>query len=58
MAPGVPGDGGDAVTELDAVAIQPLRDFQRAGVNFGVSVAAAMGLNVVREFLPDLLHRK
>ena len=36
MAPGVPGDGGDAVTELDAVAIQPLRDFQRAIANFGV----------------------
>ena len=29
-----------------------------AGVNFGVSVAAAMGLNVAREFLPDLLRRK
>ena len=36
MAPGVPGDGGDAVAELDAVAIEPLRDFQRARVNFGV----------------------
>ena len=36
MAPGVPGDGGDAVAELDAVAVQPLRDFQRAIVNFGV----------------------
>ena len=30
MAPGVPGDGGDAVAELDAVAVEPLRDFQRA----------------------------
>ena len=30
MAPGVPGDGGDAVAELDAVAIEPLRYFQRA----------------------------
>ena len=36
MAPGVPGDGGDAVAELDAVAIEPLRDFQRACMNFGV----------------------
>jgi hypothetical protein len=27
MPPGVPGDGGDAVAELDAVALQHLRDF-------------------------------
>src|SRR5262249_32147177 len=30
MTPGVPGNGGDAVTEPDAVAIQPLRDLERA----------------------------
>ena len=36
VAPGIPGDGGDAVTELDAVAVQPLRYFQRACMNFGV----------------------
>src|SRR5437870_6961953 len=36
MARGVPGYGGDAVAELDAVALQHLRDFQRALVNFGV----------------------
>src|SRR5271169_49890 len=36
MAPGVPRDGGDAVAELDAVAVQPLRDLQRAFVDFGV----------------------
>src|SRR4029078_1195772 len=36
MAPGVPGDGGDAVAELDAVALQHLRQFQCAPVNFGV----------------------
>ena len=30
MPPGVPGDGGDAVAELDAVPVQRLRDFQRA----------------------------
>ena len=26
VAPGVPGDGGDAVAEVDAVTVQPLRD--------------------------------
>ena len=36
MAPGVPRDGGDAVAELDAVAIEALRDLQCAIVNFGV----------------------
>src|SRR4029078_13711062 len=36
MAPGVPGDGGDAVAELDAIAVQPLRYFQRAHMNFGL----------------------
>src|SRR3954447_18391963 len=36
VAPGVPCDGGDAVSELDAVAVEPLRDFQRAVANFGV----------------------
>ena len=36
VAPGVPGDGGDAVAELDAVAFQPLRDFQCTRMNFGV----------------------
>ena len=36
MAPGVPGDGGDAVAELDAVAVEPLRDLQCAIANFGV----------------------
>ncbi len=36
MAPGVPRDGGDAVAELDAVAVEALRDLQRAIVDFGV----------------------
>ena len=37
MAPGVPGDGGDAVAELDAVAIEPLREtFSARVANFGV----------------------
>ena len=36
MTPGIPRDGGDAITEFDAFAIEPLRDFQRAGANFGV----------------------
>jgi hypothetical protein len=36
MAPGVPGNGGDAVAELDAVAIQPLRYLQRAVPDFGI----------------------
>ena len=36
MAPGVPGDGGDAVAELDAVAVEALRDLQRAIADFGV----------------------
>ena len=36
MAPGIPGDGGDAVAELDAVAVEPLRNLQRALVDFGV----------------------
>src|SRR6185437_1947658 len=36
MAPGVPGDGSDAIAELDAVALQALRDFQGASVNLGV----------------------
>src|SRR5258706_4152146 len=39
MTPGVPGDGGDAVAKLDAVAIQPLRHLQRAIANFGVICA-------------------
>jgi len=36
MAPGVPRNGGDAVAELDAVAFQPLRDLQRAFVDFAI----------------------
>ena len=36
MAPGVPGDGGDAVAELDAVAVEPLRDLQGAVADFRV----------------------
>jgi hypothetical protein len=36
MAPGVPGDGGDAVAELDAIAVEPLCDFQCSDANFGV----------------------
>src|SRR5437667_3825969 len=36
MAPGVPGDGSDAVAELDAVAVEPLRDFQCAIADFPV----------------------
>src|SRR5262249_45165113 len=36
MAPGVPGDGGDTVAELDAVALQHLRTLQGVLVNFGV----------------------
>jgi len=36
VAPGVPCDRGDAVPELDAVAIKPLRDLSGARVaNFG-----------------------
>src|SRR5262249_499273 len=36
MAGGIPGNGGDAVAELDAIALQHLGDFERAPVNFGV----------------------
>ena len=36
MPPGVPGQGGDAVAELDAVPLQPLRHFQRAGANLRI----------------------
>src|SRR6266478_1595912 len=36
MAPGVPGNGGDAIAELDAVAIKPLRDLQGAVSDFGI----------------------
>src|SRR5262249_2119082 len=36
MAPRIPGDGRDAVAELDALAVQPLSDPQRAGADFGV----------------------
>ena len=36
MAPGIPRDGGDAVAELDAVAIEPLRHLQCAIADFGV----------------------
>ena len=30
VPPGIPGQGRDAVAELDAVLLQPLRDLQRA----------------------------
>src|SRR5579859_5884291 len=36
MAPGIPGNGGNAVAELDAVAIQMLRYLERAAVDFGI----------------------
>jgi hypothetical protein len=36
VAPRVPCDGGDAVTELDAVAFQPLRDLSARADEFGV----------------------
>ena len=36
VSPGVPCDGGDAVAELDALAVELLRDFQRTRANFGV----------------------
>ena len=39
VPPRVPGDGGDPVPELDAVAVEPLRHFQRALPYFGVSRA-------------------
>ena len=39
MAPGIPGDSGDAVAELDTVAVEALRDLQRAIANFGVICA-------------------
>ncbi|MEY9315059.1 hypothetical protein ABIF29_001858 [Bradyrhizobium elkanii] len=39
VAPGVPGDGGDAVAEVDAVAFQALRDLQCAGMDLGVGGA-------------------
>src|SRR5581483_8367494 len=36
VPPGVPGHGGDAVAELDAILLQPLRDLQRAGADLGI----------------------
>ena len=51
MAPGVPGDGGDAVTELDAVAVQPLRYFQCACMNFGVIGAMNGAFDRPRDYL-------
>ena len=36
MPPRVPGDGGDAVADLDAVLVELLADFQGARANFGV----------------------
>ena len=36
MAPGVPGERRDAITQPDAVAIEPLREAQRARAHLGV----------------------
>ena len=36
MTPRVPRDGGNTVAELDAVAVEPLGDLQRALVDFGI----------------------
>src|SRR4029079_13775727 len=36
MSPRVPGHGGDPVTHLDAVPLQPLRDLKRPGANLRV----------------------
>jgi hypothetical protein len=49
---------------LGAVAIQTLwmppsgRTPERVAANIGISFGATAGLNAVREFLPDLLHRR
>src|SRR3954451_310463 len=51
MAPGVPGDRGDTVTELDAVALQHLRDLERALVDFGIGGAMNRSLDRSRDNL-------
>lgn len=35
-----------------------MQNVRSMGINAGISVATSAGFNVVREFLPDLLHRK
>src|SRR5439155_23600841 len=49
VAPGVPGDGGDAVAELDAVAVQPLRDLQGAVADLDVIGAVDRAFDRARD---------
>src|SRR4051794_187572 len=51
MAPGVPGDRCDAVAELDAVALQHLRDLERALVDFAIGGAMDRSLDRSRDDL-------
>src|SRR5262249_45454148 len=51
VTPGVPGDGCDAVAELDAVAVQHLRDPERAGVDLGVGGTMDRSLDRPRDDL-------
>src|SRR4051794_13011571 len=51
MAPGVPGDRGDTVAELDAVALQHLRDLEGTLVDFGIVGAMDRPFNRARHDL-------
>ena len=49
MPPGVPGERRDAVTELDAFLVEPLRDFQCAGTDVAVVGAVDRALDGARD---------
>ena len=48
VTPGIPRDGGDTVAKFDAVAIQPLTDFQSTCTNFTVIGAMNRALHRAR----------
>ena len=48
MPPGVPGERRDAVAELDAVLLQPLRDLQRALADLAIVGAVDRALDRAR----------
>ncbi|MGY4486337.1 hypothetical protein ACVWWR_005528 [Bradyrhizobium sp. LM3.2] len=51
MAPGVPGDRCDTVAELDAAALQHLRDLERALVDLGIICAMDRSFDRARDDL-------
>src|SRR5262249_41136229 len=52
MAPGIPGERRDPVAQFDAVAVEPLRDLQRARTDLGIGRGVERALYRARHYAP------